>query len=120
MKEISALQKQIIQYAKTREAYIGYRKSGYARKYFEEHEEEIRTHKAAKQFFDELGLQRLPTVKSQRAEYAELLSRKRADYAAYYKAKDEYRALLTYKANLAGVLGIEEAKNHERTMRQHE
>ena len=120
MKEISALQKQIIQYAKTREAYIGYRKSGYARKYFEEHEEEIRTHKAAKQFFDELGLQKLPTVKSLRAEYAEPLSRKKADYAEYYKAKEDYRTMLTYKANLAGVLGIEETKNHERTRRQHE
>ena len=52
--------------------------------------------------------------------YAELLSQKKADYAEYYKAKDEYRTILTYKANLAGVLGIEETKDHERTMRQHE
>ena len=52
-------------------------------------------------------MKKLPTVKSLRAEYAELLSQKKADYAEYYKAKEEYRTLLTYRANLAGVLGIE-------------
>ena len=120
MKENSVLQTQIIQYAKTREAYIGYRKAGYSKRYYEEHEAEIKTHKAAKQYFDEIGLKKLPTVKSLRAEYAELLSQKKADYAEYYKAKEEHRTMLTYRANLAGVLGVEETKNHERTMRQHE
>ncbi len=120
MKEISVLQTQIIQYAKTREAYIGYRKAGYSKRYFEEHEAEIKTHKAAKQYFDEIGVTKLPTVKSLRAEYEELLSQKKADYAKYYKAKEEYRTMLTYRANLAGVLGIEDTKNHERATQQHE
>ncbi len=120
MKEISVLQTQIIQYAKTREAYISYRKAGYSKRYYEEHEAEIRTHKAAKQYFDEIGLKKLPTVKSLRAEYAELLSQKKVDYAEYYKAKEAYRAMLTYRANLAGVLGIEDTKNHERATQQHE
>lgn len=120
MKENSVLQTQIIQYAKTREAYIGYRKAGYSKRYYEEHEAEIKTHKGAKQYLDDISLKKLPTVKSLRAEYAELLSQKKADYAEYYKAKEAYRVMLTYRANLAGVLGIEETKNHERTMRQHE
>ncbi len=120
MKEISALQTQIIQYAKTREAYFGYRKAGYSKKYYEQHEAEIKTHKAAKQYFDEISLKKLPIVKSLRAEYTELLSKKRTEYAEYYKAKEEYRTMLTYRANLARALGIEETKNHERTMRQHE
>ena len=39
----------IINYAKTRETYITYRKSGYSKKFFEAHRDEITLHKAAKE-----------------------------------------------------------------------
>ena len=41
----------IINYAKTRETYIAYRKSGYSKKFFEAHRDEITLHKAAKEAF---------------------------------------------------------------------
>ena len=37
-----------IRYAKTRETYVAYRKSGYSKKFRQEHEEEILLHQAAK------------------------------------------------------------------------
>ena len=40
----------IINYAKTRETYIAYRKSGYSKKFFEAHRDEITLHKAAKDY----------------------------------------------------------------------
>ena len=40
----------IINYAKTRETYIAYRKSGYSKKIFEAHRDEIILHKAAKDY----------------------------------------------------------------------
>ena len=112
----------ITNYLKTKDVYAGYRKSGYSKQYYEEHEDEIRLCRASKRAFDELfptdvsgktadsHKKKLPSLKALRAEYAELMKEKKAAYAQYYKAKDEYRELMTYQANLAGLFGIENAK----------
>ena len=105
MAEIKVLQQHIINYAKTRDTYVAYRKAGYSKKFLSEHEPEIILHKAAKQFFDEQGLKKLPTVKSLQAEYAQLLPEKKAMYADYQKAKEDMRALQTAKANVDRILG---------------
>lgn len=108
MAEIAVLKTHIINYSKTREVYVGYRKAGYSKKYLAEHEADIIIHKAAKKAFDELGLTKLPTVKSLNAEYAELLAQKKAAYAEYAEAKKEMRDLLVHKANVEYILGLEE------------
>ena len=41
MAEIAVLRTHIVNYAKTREVYVAYRKAGYSKKFREEHEEEI-------------------------------------------------------------------------------
>ena len=105
MAEIKALQQHIINYTKTRNTYVAYRKAGYSKKFLSEHESEIILHKAAKQFFDEQGLKKLPTVKSLQAEYAQLLSEKKAMYAEYQQARDDMRSLQTAKANVDRILG---------------
>ena len=66
-------------YAKTREVYATYRKAGYSKAFLEARREEIALHKAAKAAFDEAGLQKLPKVKALDAEFAELLTKKKAD-----------------------------------------
>src|SRR5699024_3880929 len=48
MAEIAVLRTHIVNYAKTRETYVAYRKAGYSRKFREEHEQEILLHQAAK------------------------------------------------------------------------
>ena len=105
MAEIKVLQQHIINYAKTRDTYVAYRKAGYSKKFLAEHEPEIILHKAAKQFFDEQGLKKLPTVKSLQTEYAQLLSEKKAMYADYQKAREDMRSLQTAKANVDRILG---------------
>lgn len=62
-----------------------------------EHEGEITLHKAAKKFFDDQVIQKLPSVKSLQAEYAALMEEKKSAYAEYEDMKD----LLTAKANIA-------------------
>ena len=106
MAEIKIMQQHIINYAKTRDVYVAYRKAGYSKKFLSEHESEIILHKAAKQFFDEQNLKKLPTVKSLQAEYAQLLSEKKAMYADYQKAREEMRSLQTAKANVDRILGL--------------
>ena len=66
--EILVLKKHIINYSKTRDVYVEYRKAGYSKKFFEEHREAITIHKAAKQAFDELGLKKIPRIKDLNAE----------------------------------------------------
>ena len=68
MAEIAVLKTHIINYAKTREVYVAYRKAGYSKKFKAEHESDILLHQAAKKFFDESGLKKLPTVRSLQAE----------------------------------------------------
>ena len=114
MAEIAVLEKQITTYSKTREVYVGYRKSGYSKKYLAEHESDIILHKAAKKAFDELGVTKLPSIKSLRQEYAELLSGKKAAYPEYHAARDEMRELLVHKANVDQMLG--KTKDREQHM----
>lgn len=110
MSEIQTLRTHIINYSKTREVYAGYRKAGYSKKYLAEHESDIILHKAAKKAFDDLGLKKLPTVKSLNEEFARLLTEKKATYADYHKTQEQMRELLINKANAAYLLGLEERK----------
>jgi hypothetical protein len=105
MAEIAALQKQIVNYSKTRDVYAAYRKAGYSKKFLAAHETEILLHKAAKAAFDKLCLQKLPTYKTLQAEYAGLLAEKKKAYAEYAAAKKEMQAVLTAKANVDRLLG---------------
>ena len=98
--EIAVLKAHIINYAKTREVYTAYRKAGYSKAFLEAHREEIALHKAAKAAFDEAGLQKLPKVKELDAEFAELLTKKKAAYPDYRKARDEMQELVRAQKNV--------------------
>lgn len=107
MSEIAVLRTHIINYSKTRDVYVAYRKSGYSKKFRAAHEQELLLHKAAKQAFDELGMKKLPTVKSLQAEYSSLLAKKKAAYAEYHNLKKEQRELLIHRANVERILGLD-------------
>ena len=69
--------------------------------------------------FDELGMKKLPTVKSLQEEYAKLLAEKKAAYAEYRRSRDEMRELLLHKQNVDRMLGKnereeEKKKEHDR------
>ena len=113
MAELHALKGHIINYVKTREVYAAYRMAGYSKKFVAEHEQEIKLHRAAKEAFSALGKQKIPKGKEIRAEYDTLREKKKQAYAAYHQAQDEMRQLLTVRANVERILGIEE-KEKER------
>lgn len=118
--EIQTLRTHIINYSKTREVYAAYRKSGYSKKFLSEHEGKIILHKAAKKAFDELGLEKLPTVKTLNAEFATLLSEKKAAYANYRKARDEMQELEIHQKNVALILGKEEQETQKKERQREE
>ena len=112
--EIAALKKHIINYSKTRCTYEAYRKAGYSKKFFEAHREELTIHKAAKQAFDELGVRKIPKVKELSAEYAEILSGKKAAYAKYRKVRDEAQELAIAERNIASLYEAERNDEQDR------
>ena len=105
MAEIAVMRTQIINYARIRDTYAAYRKAGYSKHFKAEHEADILLHQAAKKYFDEQGLKKLPSVKSLQAEYAELLAKKKAAYADYREVRNEMQELVTAKANVERILG---------------
>ena len=113
MVELHTLKGHIINYIKTREVYAAYRMAGYSKKFIAEHEQEIKLHQAAKAAFSALGTQKIPKVKEIQAEYDELKEKKKQAYAAYHQAQDEMRQLLTVRANVERILGIEEKERQK-------
>lgn len=105
LNENQATQTQIINYKKTRDVYVAYRKAGYSKKFLSEHESDIIIHKAAKKFFDERGMTKWPTIKTLRSEFDTLLSKKRALYSEYKKVEKEVRELQKTKHYVDRVLG---------------
>ena len=97
---------------------MAYRKAGYSKKFAAEHESALLLHKAAKKAFNDLGLKKLPTVKSLQAEYAQLLADKKAKYGEYRQAREEMKQLLTVKANVDNLLEIEDSKQKEKTIQK--
>jgi len=108
LKDISALQKQIGIYSKTRDVYAAYRKAGYSKKYLSEHNGDIVAHKAAKKYFDSLGLEKLPTINTLKTEYASLAAEKKKLYAGYHLARKHMQDILSARQNVQQLLNYRE------------
>lgn len=113
MDEISAMQKHINNYSKTRKTYEAYRKSGYSKKFFEEHREEIQIHRAAKQTFDQLPNKKIPSRQTLNEEFQKLLTEKKKAYAKYRQVRTDMQEYLTAKQTVEHILGIDRKKQEE-------
>ena len=118
MVEIGALQTHINNYSKTRPVYEAYRKSGYSKKFFEEHREEIQIHKAAKQAFDQLPGKKVPTRQSLHEEYNRLLTEKKKAYVEYRQVRKDMQEYLTAKQTVEHILGMDRKKKEEQQRKE--
>ena len=107
-------------YSKTRKTYEAYRKSGYSKKFFEEHRDELMLHKAAKQAFDQLGGQKVPSRQALHEEFNRLLVEKKQAYAEYRQVKKEMQEYLIAKQTVEHILGIDRHKRVEEKKQQKE
>ena len=105
-KEISELQKHIGTYGKTRDIYAKYKASGWDRDYYDIHAADIILHRAAKKYFDGLGIKKMPTIKGLKQEYAELAVERKTLYGDYHRLKGLSRELSVARANAERILGI--------------
>lgn len=120
--EVSQLQKYIGQYGKTRDVYAKYKASGWNRSFYDEHAADIILHRAAKKYFDGLGLKKLPSINQLKQEYATLAADTKKLYSSYHELKGNSRALSIAKGNADRILGImpdthNRANSYEQTQR---
>ena len=120
MTEIGALQTHINNYSKTRKVYGEYRKSGYSKKFFEEHRDAIMLHKAAKEAFNQLDCKKLPSRQELNAEFYELLSQKKKAYSEYRQVKKDMQEYLVAKQTVENILGLDRKQEEERKEKQQE
>lgn len=117
MAEIAVLKTHIINYSKTKDVYVAYRKAGYSKQFFEAHREEILLHKAAKEAFGQLEAG-VPKIKDLNQEYSELLKKKKDAYAEYRKIKEENKELQMAKHNLERFLNQQEEEQKQKEQQQ--
>lgn len=113
--EVNVLKNHIVNYVKTKDVYVAYRKSSYSKKYLDEHESDIVIHRSAKNAFDELGVKKLPTIKSLQVEFAQRLNEKKAAYVELKKVRDELRDLAVHTANYEEWRDLEEREKRKET-----
>ena len=116
--EIAVLKKHIINYSKTRDIYVEYRKAGYSKKFFEEHREAITIHKAAKQAFDEWGLKKIPRVKELNEEYYTLMAEKKKMSSEYYETRTAMQELLKAQKNVEMFLEAEQKQEEKEKQKE--
>lgn len=104
IKDSKELKKQIINYSKTRDVYIEYRKAGYSKSFFDEHREEIQMHRAAKEAFEQLGGSKIPRVKELNVQISGNYDRKRSVVGEYYQLKKDMREMMIVRENVRTIL----------------
>ena len=111
--EIAVLRGHILNYVKTREIYQGYKASGFSKVYFESHRQDLTLHKAAKEAFNERNLKKLPRIRDLNAEYAQLLERKKKNYAEYRQQKAQMQDWLMAQKIVSVMLDDKEQEQTE-------
>ena len=111
----SELMGAVVQYAKTRPVFDGYKAARYSKKYLAEHGPELADYRAAKAALNELlDGEKLPKMDALKEKRRKLAARKKALYAEYRAAQQEMREAVAVKANIDHLLGLsDERKNKE-------
>ena len=101
----------VVDYAKTRPVFDGYKAARYSKKYLAEHEEALASYRAAKaEINDILGGAKLPRMDALKKERRELAERKKKLYAQYRAAQQEMREAVAVKANVDHLLGLSDGR----------
>ena len=103
----------VVDYAKTRPVFDGYKAARYSKKYLAEHEEALASYRAAKTAINDiLDGAKLPRMDALKKERRELAERKKKLYAQYRAAQQEMREAVAVKANVDHLLGLSDGREN--------
>lgn len=107
LSKASELMGAVVDYAKTRPVFDGYKAARYSKKYLAEHGDELATYRAARAAMNTLldGGKLLPMAKL-KEEWRKLAVKKKALYTEYHAAQRDMREALAVKTNIDHLLGI--------------
>ena len=103
----SELMGAVVQYAKTRPVFDGYKATRYSKKYLAQHEAELADYRAARAIMNELlDGEKLPKMDVLKKKRRELAEQKKALTAQYRTAQKEMREIVTAKGNIDHLLNL--------------
>ncbi len=113
LQKIKKFQKAIVDYAKTREVFVAYKKSGYSKKFWEEHEADLLIYKAAEDVYKSLPKGTKLDMKKLRKEYREICAERKKEFLEYAEIKKNMNQYLIARKNLEMLYQQEEEKNEK-------
>ena len=118
LSRVSNLMAAVVQYAKTRPVFDGYKAAKYSRKYLAEHEAELADYRAAKATMAELlGGEKLPKMDVLKEKRRQLAARKKALYLEYRKAQQDMRELVAVKGSVDHLRGLTDNQRNKEQAR---
>ena len=118
LSRVSDLMAAVVQYAKTRPVFDGYKAAKYSRKYLAEHEAELADYRAAKATMAELlGGEKLPKMDVLKEKRRQLAARKKALYLEYRKAQQDMRELVAVKGSVDHLRGLTDNQRNKEQAR---
>ena len=118
LSRVSDLMAAVVQYAKTRPAFDGYKAAKYSRKYLAEHEAELADYRAVKATMAELlGGEKLPKMDVLKEKRRQLAARKKALYLEYRKAQQDMRELVAVKGSVDHLRGLTDNQRNKEQAR---
>ena len=118
LSRVSDLMAAVVQYAKTRPAFDGYKAAKYSRKYLAEHEAELADYRAAKATMAELlGGEKLPKMDVLKEKRRQLAAQKKALYLEYRKAQQDMRELVAVKGSVDHLRGLTDNQRNKEQAR---
>ncbi len=115
LSKVSELMAAVVDYAKARPVFDGYKAARYSKKYLAQHEAELASCRAAKAAINEiLGGAKLPKMDALKKSRRELADRKKALYTEYREAQRDMRELVAVKGSVDHLRGLtDEPRNKE-------
>lgn len=104
----------VVEYAKSRPVFEGYKAAKYSRKYLAEHEADIAAYRAAQDTFRQLlSGAKLPKMDMLKTEFQRLSADKKKAYREYRETKKAMQEIVTVKSNIDHLLGLTDAQKNK-------
>ena len=114
MRTNTELKAAVVDYAKTRPVFEGYKAAKYSRKYLAEHEADIAAYRAARATMDRLlNGSKLPKMDTLKTEFQRLSADKKKAYREYREAKKDMQEIITVKSNIDHLLGLTDGQKNK-------
>ena len=114
LSKTSELMGAVVQFAKTRPVFDGYKAARYSKKYLAEYEQELADYRAAKAAItDLLGSAKLPKMDVLKEQRRKMAAQKKALYTEYRAAQRDMREAVAVKTNIDHLIGATGGRDHK-------